>query len=269
MSNIVIRAITGLFFALFIISATFLGGWYFQVLFGLVTILTLNEFYGLFKKSEVSPNISQGLIFGTIFYVIGLYCIQNKELNTSFIAMLVFLFPLVGLAELFRNKKTPFQNIGVTIIGLLYIVVPFLLINLMRVNTNNYWPVLSIFILTWSSDTFAYLIGSKIGKHRLFERISPKKSWEGFAAGLIFSIMAGLIIAYFTNDDFIKYAIYGGVIATFGTLGDLVESMLKRSLKIKDSGTILPGHGGLLDRFDAVIFIIPIIYFLENFIFNT
>ena len=158
---------------------------------------------------------------------------------------------------------------GITLIGIFYIVVPFLLINLMRINNDSYWPVLSIFILTWTSDTFAYLVGRKFGKHRLFERISPKKSWEGFFGGMIFSVIAGLTIAYFTGGDLFKYGIYGVVISTFGTLGDLVESMLKRSLKIKDSGTILPGHGGLLDRFDAVIFVIPIIYFLESFVFQN
>jgi len=269
MNNLVIRGITGFFFVLFIISAIILGEWYFQTLFGLIAILALNEFYGLFKSSDTHPNISQGLILGAIIYLIGLFCIYEQSITTALIGILVLLFPLVGLAELFRSKKTPFQNMGITILGIVYIVLPFLLINLMRLNSDNYWPVLSIFILTWSSDTFAYLVGRKIGKHKLFERISPKKSWEGFVGGLVFSVLAGLLIAYFTQDNMIKYAIYGTIIATFGTLGDLVESMLKRSLNIKDSGTILPGHGGLLDRFDAVIFVIPIIYFLEVFVFTS
>lgn len=267
MSNFVTRGITGFFFVAIIVCAIIFGDWYFQVLFGLIAILSLNEFYGLFKSSDTSPNISQGLIIGTVFYVMGLYAIQQNSLNPYFIGLGVLFFPLVGFAELFRNKKTPFQNMGVTIIGILYIITPFLLLNMMRLNTKDFWIVLSIFILTWSSDTFAYLIGRQIGKHRLFERISPKKSWEGFIGGLLFSVIAGLLIAYFTESNLIKYAIYGVTIATFGTLGDLVESMLKRSLNIKDSGTILPGHGGLLDRFDAVIFVIPIIYFLETVLF--
>lgn len=267
MSNFVVRGITGLFFVLFIVCAVTFGDWYFQVLFGLVAILSLNEFYGLFKKSESSPNLSQGLIIGALLYLIGLYAIHQQEWHYSLIGLLVLFFPLVGFAELFRNKKTPFQNMGITITGVVYIILPLLLINLMRLNSDDFWPVLSIFVLVWSSDTFAYLVGRKIGKHRLFERISPKKSWEGFIGGVVFSVIAGLLIAYFTDGNLVKYAIYGITIATFGTLGDLVESMLKRSLNIKDSGTILPGHGGLLDRFDSVIFVIPIIYFLETFIF--
>jgi len=262
-----VRAITGFFFVSFIILATIFGGWYFQVLFGIVAILALNEFYSLFKDSNVKPNLSQGVIIGVLIYLMALYSINEQELNVYLIGLLVILFPLVGFAELYRKKESPFQNMGVTLVGLFYVVLPFVLINVMRLNTDNFWPVLSIFILTWCSDTFAYLVGRKIGKRKLFERISPNKSWEGFVGGLLFSVLAGLIIAYFTDDSFVKYIVYGIVISSFGTLGDLVESMLKRSLKIKDSGTILPGHGGLLDRFDAVIFVIPIIYFLELFIF--
>lgn len=265
MSNILLRAITGFFFVGFIVLATVLGGWYFQVLFGAVAILGLNEFYSLFKSSEVKPNISQGLIIGTLLYLMSLYSIHEGELSKYLVGLLVLLFPLVGFAELYRKKSSPFPNMGVTILGLFYVVLPFILINEMRLTTDNFWPVLSIFILTWCSDTFAYLVGRKIGKRKLFERISPNKSWEGFVGGLAFSVLAGLLIAYFTNDSFVKYTLYGVIISSFGTLGDLVESMLKRSLKIKDSGTILPGHGGLLDRFDAVIFVIPIIYFLELF----
>jgi len=267
MSNLVVRGITGLFFVLFIVGATVFGDWYFQVLFGLIAILSLNEFYGLFKKSETFPNLSQGLIFGSLFYLLGLYSINQQEWNAALIGIIILFSPLAGLAELYRDKKTPFQNMGVTILGVLYVILPFLLINLMRLNTDNFWPVLSIFILTWSSDTFAYLVGSKIGKHKLFERISPRKSWEGFIGGLIFSVAAGLLIAYFTDDNLLKYAVYGFSIATLGTLGDLLESMLKRSKNLKDSGKILPGHGGLLDRFDSVIFVIPFIYFLETYIF--
>jgi len=268
MNNFVLRGITGFFFVSFIVLATILGSWYFEVLFGLVAVLALNEFYGLFKKSDVSPNISQGLIIGTILYLLGLYSIHEVTFNPYLLATLVLLFPLIAFAELYRKKETPFQNMGITILGLAYIIIPFLLINLMRNGTTNYWPVLSIFILTWASDTFAYLVGSQIGKHKLFERISPNKSWEGFIGGLVFSCLSGVLIAYFTNDSMFKYITYGVLIASFGTLGDLVESMLKRSLKIKDSGTILPGHGGMLDRFDAVIFVIPIIFIVELLFFS-
>lgn len=263
MSNIVVRGITGFFFVLIIILVTIFGDWYFYTLFGLVSIVSLNEFYHLFNKTENSPNISQGLILGSLLYIIGIYSITNIELNIYFIALIILIFPLIAFAELFRAKKTPFFNMGITFIGIIYIITPFLIINLLRLNQTDYWLVLSIFLLTWTSDTFAYLVGRKIGKHKLFERLSPKKSWEGFIGGFLATIFVGFLIAYLTEDNMIKFMIYGAIISVFGTLGDLVESMLKRSLKIKDTGNILPGHGGLLDRFDAIIFVIPIIYSIE------
>lgn len=267
MSNLVQRGITGLIFVIVLITAIILGDWYFTALFGLIAVLSLNEFYALFKNVQEKPNLSQGLFFGVLIYCFAAYYAYNNEIPKYFLPLLLLTFPLVAFIELYRKQKVPFQNMGLTIIGIIYIITPFALINLLRINQDSFWPVLSIFILTWTSDTFAYLVGRKIGKRKLFERISPKKSWEGFFGGMFFSVLFGLTIAYFTDQNFIKYAIYGVSIATFGTLGDLVESMLKRSLNIKDSGTILPGHGGLLDRFDAVIFVIPIIYCLETFVF--
>ena len=115
--------------------------------------MSLNEFYGLFKSSESSPNISQGLIIGTLIYLIGLYSIHQQEFTIALIGVSILFFPLIGLAELFRNKKVPFQNMGITLIGIFYIIVPFLLINLMRLNSDNYWPVLSIFIKSSSCDS--------------------------------------------------------------------------------------------------------------------
>ncbi|MGV6861655.1 MAG: phosphatidate cytidylyltransferase [Putridiphycobacter sp.] len=261
MSNLITRGITGFFFVAIIVSAIVMGGWYSTILWALVSVLTLNEFYGLFKNTTYAPNIVIGLIIGIGIYALGFYA-PNQLLLIGIFAI----FPLVGLLELFRKKETPFQNIGLTITGILYVTLPFFIINHLRLTNDNYWMVLGLFIMVWSSDTFAYLIGRQIGKHKLFERISPKKSWEGFIGGMLFSMLAGGLIAHFTDESIVKFLIYGAIISTFGTLGDLVESMLKRSLNIKDSGNILPGHGGLLDRFDAVIFVTPIIFCAEYLI---
>ncbi len=259
MSNLVTRGITGFFFVAVIVTAIVLGDKYMVALFGVVALLCLNEFYDVFSNSKYAPNKYLGIFLGLVFYSFYIYDAPFEIYTLLF----VIAFPLMALLELFRNKPTPFQNMGITLIGILYIIIPFILINSPHLKKENFWLVLSIFILTWTSDTFAFLIGSKIGKHKLFERLSPKKSWEGFIGGFLFSVLAGFIIAYFTQNDIAKFMLYGAIISVFGTLGDLVESMLKRSLKIKDTGTILPGHGGLLDRFDAVIFVIPIIYVIE------
>jgi phosphatidate cytidylyltransferase len=273
MSNLWQRAITGTIFVVTIVAAIIFKSWIFHVVFGLIALVGLHEFYGLFKKSSSSPYSTLGIMLGAILYTFGVVNLYTVDLTHYFLGAIVLSFGLIALAELYRKKKQPFENIGIALTGIIYIVVPFLLINYLiefsrkTFTITEYWPVLSIFILVWCSDTFAYLVGRQIGKHKLFERISPKKSWEGFFGGLIFSVVGAITIAYFTESSYWQYATYGIIISTFGTLGDLVESMLKRSLKVKDSGTILPGHGGILDRFDAVLFVIPIIYFLHHHVF--
>jgi phosphatidate cytidylyltransferase len=267
------RAITGAIFVAVIVAAIIFKSWIFHIVFALVGLVGLNEFYGLFKKSSSYPHATLGIIFGFLIYSSGIAVLYYPEAITYLVGFIFFSFTTIAVAELYRKKKTPFENIGITLFGLFYLIFPVLLLNyIIEFDTEtfeitNFWPVLTLFILVWCSDTFAYLVGRQFGKHKLFERISPKKSWEGFFGGLVFSVIGGILIAYFTEQPYYQYIIYGIVISTFGTIGDLVESLLKRSLNIKDSGSILPGHGGILDRFDAVLFVIPIIYFLHNYIF--
>ncbi len=273
MSNFWQRAVTGTIFVAVIVLAIIYKSWLFNVVFGLVGLLGLNEFYGLFKKSSTSPNKTLGNLFGFLIYLSAIAFLYVPEASKYLFGFIFFLFTTVMLAELYRKKKKPFENIGITFLGIFYILLPVILLNfLIKFDPETYqitefWPVLSIFILVWCNDTFAYLVGRKFGSRKLFERISPKKSWEGFIGGLIFTLAGGTIIAYFTEQSLFQYLVYAFIISIVGTLGDLVESMLKRSLDVKDSGTILPGHGGILDRFDAVLFIIPIIFYLHYFIF--
>ncbi len=273
MNNFWQRAITGTIFVAVLVGAIVLGGWYMHVTFGVVVLLGLHEFYQLFKKSEIQPQKLSGIVFGTsIYFLVLLGWYHGDIFITPIIGIFLLLFITVAISELFRKKQKPFENIAVTISGILYITVPFLLLNvysfeeLMEVETLV-WPTLSIFILIWCNDTFAYLTGRLIGKHKLFERISPKKTWEGFIGGVVFAMIAGILLAYFLEESYVKYITYALVAGVIGTLGDLVQSMLKRSVDVKDSGTILPGHGGILDRFDAVLFVVPVVFFLDQFIF--
>ena len=274
MTNFWQRLITGTIFVVVLVGAIYYGGWALHIVFGIITLLGLQEFYSIFKKSSTSPDHLLGPIMGTLLYFFGVYAIRSPypEDKIYLIGTALIIFTILGIAELFRKKQTPFENIGIGFLGIIYLVIPFLLVNELSWSEdpeirNHIWPLMAIFILVWSNDTFAYLIGKQFGKNKMFERISPKKTWEGFVGGMVFAIIAGILIAYFTDQNMVQYALYGVVVGIFGTLGDLVESMLKRSVSVKDSGKILPGHGGILDRFDAVLFTIPIIYYLDQFIF--
>ena len=260
------RAITGGIFVAVLVLAIVYGELYFHALFGLIAVISLNEFYKLFPKKRLSPNIGFGIVIGLLLYIAGAWSLSYGDHSKYLIGLLILSFPLLAFGELFRKHKAPFQNIAVTIIGWVYIVLPLILLHLLMWDENmeswsNYLPVLTIFILVWTSDTFAYLVGRNFGRHKLFKRISPNKTWEGFAGGVIFAGIVGYIISVLTNGSVSFYVGLGLIIGCIGTIGDLVESMLKRSLDIKDSGNILPGHGGLLDRIDAVLYVIPVVYF--------
>jgi len=259
------RAVTGGIFVAVLVLAIVLGEWYFHILFGLIAVVSLHEFYNLFPSKRLSPNSGFGLVIGLLLYVVGSWTLSYGYSTKYLISILILSFPLLAFAELYRKHSAPFQNIGITVLGWIYIILPLVLLHLLiwdydAEGWTNYLPVLTLFILVWTSDTFAYLVGKNFGKHKLFPRISPNKSWEGFLGGLSFAVIMGYVIAIFTDQDFIVYIGLGALIASIGTVGDLVESMLKRSLGIKDSGTILPGHGGMLDRIDAVLYVIPIVY---------
>lgn len=279
MSNFWQRLFTGAVFTGALVAAVILSGWYLYIVFGLLLLLTLQEFAQLFKKSVYSPDPLVGPVIGFFIYIFYIIAFTSEGQLTPwlyFLSSCILLFPVLAIFELFRKKKTPFQNIGISLLGILYILVPFILLVAMSREANNEtvpklenqtWPVLAIFLIVWSNDTFAYLVGRKWGKTKLFERISPKKSWEGFFGGLVFALICGNLIAYFQDGAYLEYSVYALIISIFGTVGDLIESMLKRSLGVKDSGTILPGHGGLLDRLDAVLFAIPFIFICNKFLF--
>lgn len=167
---------------------------------------------------------------------------------------------LAFAAELFQGSKTPAQIIGSYLMGVFYIGLPVCLLFWIAAPDIVYQPnrVFGLLGLVWTNDTLAYLVGSRFGKTKLFERISPKKTWEGTLGGIIGAIgMAWCLAQYIPDFNLAQWLALGAVVGIFGTLGDLVESMLKRSVGVKDSGSLLPGHGGFLDRFDAFIFCLP------------
>ena len=267
MKNLLVRTITGLLFVCIIIGSILWNDLSATIVFSIFMFIGLIEFYKLFKKHElINVRWESGFLLGLLIYglLISVTYDYLPLISISIILPIVFLFALL---ELWRKKENPLINMSILLFGVVYIVIPFFLIVLINhlenltssLNTNKLPLVAGMFILVWSNDTFAYLTGRMIGKTKLFERISPNKTWEGTIGGIVFNILAGYLIAFFTTDtsDTLFWIISAFIIAPCSIVGDLLESLIKRSLKIKDSGSILPGHGGILDRFDAALFAIP------------
>jgi phosphatidate cytidylyltransferase len=256
------RAITGFIFAAVVLALVLINGNTFTALFTIVTVLCTAEFYKLVKTGDVKPQVISGMLL-MLSIIIPLI---NHFLGGQSLDNLLFCVPfvlLVIISELYRNQNNPFHNIAYTILGVVYAAVPFCFFYALAFRDGQYtfhYP-LGFFLMLWSSDTGAYLFGITLGKHRLFERHSPKKSWEGFAGGLLCSMLTAFILSiYFSELLLVHWLVIGAIIAIAGTLGDLSESMLKRSLSTKDSGSFLPGHGGFLDRFDGLLLAAPLVF---------
>ncbi len=267
MNNFWTRAITGAMFVAIMVVGIMWNIWSFILLFSLISILGLWEFYSLLREKI---NISQKII-GTLLGIIllsatcGKYFFQPDIFYSHGFLFLILLFPCLLIVKLFQPLDQ-FKVFSPIIFGNFYVTLPFCFL-LLSYSSSEYWSfendsriILGFFILIWSNDTFAYLVGRAIGKTKLFERISPKKTWEGFIGGVICTQgIAYIISIYFIDLPLRDWMIVGGIVSVFGTLGDLVESMFKRSLGVKDSGNILPGHGGILDRFDGVLLSSPFV----------
>ncbi len=262
------RTITGFLFIAAIVTGVYFNAIITMCLFSLIVLLGIDEFYGLVKKSkEIKPIKFWGTITGlSLMIILCLHILEIVEYKLLFIPLLMLFTTF--LIELYRKKDNPFINISYAILGAVYIVVPFAMLFHLGFYANDSFTseysfqiILGFFILLWTNDTGAYLSGRFFGKHKLFERVSPKKTWEGSIGGAIVTIGGGFLLSmFFTNLSLTNWIVIAILIAVFGGLGDLVESMLKRSLKIKDSGSLLPGHGGILDRFDGLFLSVPFVY---------
>ena len=275
MSNFLKRTLTGTIFVVVMIGGIFWNRYSLEILFFLIAMLGLDEFYKLLIKAGHEPLNKLGLLCGaTIFFLITI----SKLIGEPAVLYLSFaLLAAIFLAELYRNKQNPFQNIGYSILGIIYVVMPFALwVSFIKDYSfemgGKYNPhlLLGFFFLLWTNDTGAYIVGMSIGKHKLWERISPKKTWEGFFGGVILAMGIGYVLSLFYLElNYMLWMIMGLIIGVFGTLGDLVESAFKRSLDVKDSGSILPGHGGILDRFDAVLLATPFVLVLLQLVMTV
>ena len=262
------RAITGSLFVLVLLTAMYFGQLSSFVLFFVIVLLGTDEFYTLVKKSkEVKPVKFIGLLISILLFSIFALVAQD-QIQIKYIVIPLGLSFIVFLIELYRKSKSPFVNIAYTLLACIYVALPFGLLYHLGFYQNNQFQsefshhiLWGFFFILWANDTGAYLSGRFFGKHKLFERISPKKTWEGSIGGGILGIVVAYVSSiYFTELNLTEWIIVAIITVIFGGLGDLVESMLKRSLNIKDSGNILPGHGGILDRFDGLFLSVPFIY---------
>ena len=271
MKNFIIRTITGIIFVAAIVSC-FLRPEAMVLLFSIITGLTVWEFTGLVNEREdVTVNRFISTVAGVyFFYAMTYYCSDMYAGIAKSVVFIPYLVTIVYLlvAELYLKQKDPIQDWAYTMLAQMYIALPFSLINVLAFNATSEGYVafntllpLSIFIFLWVNDSGAYCVGSLLGRHKLFPRISPGKSWEGSIGGTVFVLAAAYAISYFLDtDQMLAMPVWLGlglVVVVFGTWGDLVESLFKRTLGIKDSGNILPGHGGMLDRFDSSLLAIP------------
>jgi phosphatidate cytidylyltransferase len=263
--NIIIRTLTGIIYITIILGGLFVHPNIFLCVFGILLSLTLWEFYTItgIKKWRRVIAVGGGVyLFGASFF----YASDCADGRVFLPCMFYIMFVLIS--ELYNKKNVDhIRSCAYIILGQVYCAIPFALLNfLVFLPGKGYtpWLVLALFAFVWINDTGAFLVGRTIGKHRLFERISPKKSWEGFAGGMLLTMGASLIPAhihiYNSMINAQTWLCISVLIVVFATWGDLVESLLKRTIGVKDTGALLPGHGGMLDRLDSILMTIPALY---------
>jgi phosphatidate cytidylyltransferase len=280
MKNFIIRAITGILFVAIVVTC-FLDPRAMVLLFALVTGMTIWEFTGLVNQrgdgDEGAVHITVNRFISTVagvyfFFAMAYFCSDVYGGSAKSVVFIPYLVTIIYLlvAELYGKQPDPVNNWAYTMLSQMYIALPFSLLNVLaftatpdgNVVFNTILP-LSVFVCLWLNDTGAYCVGSLLGRHKLFPRISPGKSWEGSIGGGLLVVAVAFAFGWFENDEGMgmmnewEWAGLGLVVVIFGTWGDLVESLFKRTLGIKDSGSILPGHGGMLDRFDSSLLAIP------------
>ena len=278
MKNFIQRAITGLIFVAVLIGCIIGSPLSFGVLFCIISAMATAEFCNLMNQQEgVKMNRNICVLGSMTLFLCFFYYGMNPAQTGIFIPYLIIIIYLM-ISELYLKKEHPLNSWAYAMLSQLYVGLPFALLNVLAFQSNGiesgseylFILPLSIFGFNWINDTGAYCTGMLLGKHPLFKRISPKKSWEGSIGGATLSVAASFALAHFF--PIMSTATWVGmslVVVVFGTWGDLTESLMKRHLGIKDSGNILPGHGGMLDRFDSAIMAIPAavvyLYFISLF----
>lgn len=290
MSNLAQRIIFGLIGAALLLGSVWYSAWTFALFFAVVQMRMLWEFYRMMREVGYKPGAILGGSISLLIFV-GVYALSQAlgvdtdtsgfhtlvlvgDLRVAGQALLgiILLLPIILILREMaawpreNQQLAPFANVGVALLGLLYVSLPMSLFNVVAFGNQgyDYRRVFALLLLVWSSDIGAYAAGKTFGKHKLAPKISPGKTWEGAIGGFLLTLAMGWALGYLLPELSLAFRlVVAGVVAIFGPLGDLAESMLKRSVGVKDSGRIMPGHGGLLDRFDAFLFILPVLALLQ------
>ena len=270
MRNLIVRTISGVVLLGIVLGAAFGGPYAYGSFLLLIVVVGMWEFYNIAAATGAVPHRTLGLAAGIVLFVTSFFLFHgfvSMPQSESGVDMLIggilyfaALIPLCFIVELFHESETPLRNVATTLMGIFYVAFPMSLMLFIPVLITGEWkPEAFLFYLfiVWGNDVFAYLTGIAIGKHKMSPRISPKKSWEGFAGGVVGAIAMGAVGSFVVGGSLGMWLGLAAVVAITSVFGDLVESMFKREAGIKDSGKIMPGHGGVLDRFDALLISSP------------
>lgn len=263
MKNFFIRTLTGAIFALAVLGSILWTPWAFFALMGFFVFVGLYEFFPLIFK-ERKGTLIYYFVGGVTYVVLALSL--SSLIDFSNILLILLGFFVIMATELFRHPEPSWKRVAGSITGILYVAVPFGMMNsffyLKSGNVAAPWVLLALFVLVWVNDVFAYLAGSTLGRHKLFERVSPHKTWEGTLAGVVFTLVFSWLFSLVSaNLTLYQWLGFGLIVSVSANIGDLIESLLKRNAGVKDSGNLLPGHGGVLDRFDAILFATPFVFY--------
>ena len=268
MNNLTQRIITGSLFVAALVFCILWNSYSIGIVFFVCLLIGSLELTKLLNNGEPNKiaSLSKIVVLGNA-YVLS-FLILRESIEIKWIFILIPLITLFFMYELFTTKTNSFRNLNEILFGLLYVFIPFMSLNILGTSekfatkvemTNSQHILLGFFVILWTSDSMAYVTGKLIGKNKIAPAISPGKTWEGVIGGFAFSLVAAFLISYFTESSLYLWLGMAAIISSFGFIGDLSESMLKRKAGLKDSGNLLPGHGGILDRFDGIVFSAPLV----------
>lgn len=264
-ANLIVRGFYGLIYMATVVGAILFGPYGFGLFLLAIIVGGTFEFDRIIRLSGYRPQLVLAMVSSVLLFALNYdHIFLDGTMLQALEVLFILTIPAMFVAELFSGSKTPIADVGATLLSLIYVAIPtMLLCNVAMLLGAGEWNgvlMVAYIAIIWANDTFAYIIGITLGRKIMFARISPKKTWEGFFGGVIGALVVGILFAHFMEQNCFVWGGMAVISSITGVIGDLVESMFKRSVQIKDSGNIIPGHGGWLDRFDAILISTPVVF---------